>query len=243
MTEINSDENFVKVPHRVMDYLMTAKLNMTQFRILHAVIRNTFGFHEEWNRFSLNYLSRMTGCSNPQVTRELGKLIENEILIECYRDNQRMLRVNPTLGLEGGNSPPLKGTNSLDSTATNSLDSEGTNSSDSHIKKKNKEKGTKEKLYIDFSKIDDMPFLKTYLNLYQEIKGKKHVRISEESFSFIQNQIDFLMGEGVTKEDWEEQARFYLEKETPKRNNGSIVYFLKRTFRSFDIGRYDQFDK
>lgn len=240
----SKDEYFVRVPHWVMEFLMKAKLNMTQFRIINAVIRNTYGFHKSWNWFSLNFLSQLTGCSNPQVTRELRKLIDQKILIEKYEEGKRLLRINPLLEFKGANPPPqlLQGTNSLVSSGTNPLDSEGTNSLDSHIKKETKEKESKEKHYIDFEKIDDIPFLTIYINLHKKIRGKKHVRISEESLVFIDEQIQYLIDVGVTEEEWVEKSVLYLKKEVPEGNNGSIVYFLEITYRYFDVGRYDQYD-
>ncbi|MNK74060.1 hypothetical protein D3C87_935660 [compost metagenome] len=69
------------------------------------------------------------------------------------------------------------------------------------------------------------------------------MRISDESFTFIQQQIDYLIEMGVTEEEWEKQTTLYLENEIPKGNNGSIVYFLEITYKYFEVGRYDQFDK
>ncbi|MNV48269.1 hypothetical protein D3C71_1401670 [compost metagenome] len=157
-----------------------------------------------------------------------------------------MLCINPELRREGKNSSsPLfdyVGSDSLDTTEGVSLDTRSSDSLDTHIKKDLKKKN-KEKHYIDFKKIDDIPFLKIYLNLYQKVKGKKHVRISDESFTFIQQQIDYLIEMGVTEEEWEKQTTLYLENEIPKGNNGSIVYFLEITYKYFEVGRYDQFDK
>lgn len=242
MDELHSEENYVKVPHWVMSYLMTAKLNMTQFRIMHAVTRNTFGFHKTWNQFSLNFLSQMTNCSNPQVTRELGKLIDQQILIEKYEDGKRMLSINPALKDEGSDQTPQRGTTSLVSRGTIPSDSGGTNSLDSHIKKKNKEKDIKEKHYIDFDQIDDM-FITFYLRQYKKVMKKEHVKISEDSYMFIETQINYLVDCGTEQKEWEQQVKQFFKDPIDTPNNRSIVYFLNITYRYFDVGRYDQFDK
>lgn len=91
-------ENFTKVPNHLQDWLMTAKLNMTQFRIVHAIIRHTYGYHRTWAHISLMFLSEKTGCIKRQVTRELKKLIDAKIIIERYEDDKRLLRINPKVG-------------------------------------------------------------------------------------------------------------------------------------------------
>ncbi|MEK5166238.1 replication protein [Paenibacillus sp. FSL R5-0527] len=227
-----SKENYVKVPHWLMDYLKTADLNMTQFRILHAVIRHTFGYHKTWNQFSLAFLSEQTGCNKRQVTRELGKLIEQNILTERYdEDGRRLLKISASLKND-------KGSDSLDTTGSDSLDTRSSDSSVTHIKKEIK-KDSKERIYITLTS-DDHQYIKIYLKQFEKVMKKKHPRVSAANYAFIENQIDHLISFDIDEAAWEEQVKYHLNN-LPKNNNGSILPFLKASHRYFEVGVYDQF--
>ncbi|GIP25456.1 hypothetical protein J23TS9_05860 [Paenibacillus sp. J23TS9] len=232
MAKSSNNEKYVQVPHWLMDYLMTAGLNMTQFRIVHVVIRHTFGFHKIWNQFSLTFLSEQTGCNKRQVTRELGKLIEQKILIERYDGAKRMLCIN-CAELMHTLIKQVEGSDSLDTTGGDSLDTRGSDSLDTHIKKEVK-KEVKERIYIDFNQIDD-PFIKTYFEQFKRLKNKQHMRITEEQYQNIVEQIDLLHSFGVTVEEWEAEVMEHF-KELPKSNNGNIIAFLHAAPRRFDVG-------
>jgi phage replication O-like protein O len=234
MDELHSEENYVKVPHWVMSYLMTAKLNMTQFRIINAIIRFTYGYHQEEHWMSLDFLSQLTECDKRQIRRELNALIKAGIVLARIENKRRYLKLNPRLA--------EKMEDSLDLLIEDSLDPYLGDSSDLHIKKKNKEKDIKEKHYIDFNQIDDT-FINFYLEYYKKAMKKEHVKISEESYMFIETQINHLIDCGTEQKEWEQQVKQFFKDPIHTPNNRSIVYFLNITYRYFDVGRYDQFDK
>lgn len=91
---VESSDNYVKVPHWLMDYLMSADLNMTQFRIVHAVIRHTFGYQQRERWLSLDFLSQLTKCDKRQVRRELNELIKSGIIVARIEGKRRYLRIN-----------------------------------------------------------------------------------------------------------------------------------------------------
>lgn len=231
-------EPFVSVPHWLMDYLMRAKFNMTQYQILLTVIRYTYGFNKEWGQFSISFLVQKTGAARSRVTEELKALKEMNILTERYEEknkrlfrlNEKVIRSNVTEVSQEG-SPPSGTTRGPSSRTTDSPPS-GT-----HIKKDIKEKGIKEKHYIALESDDH--FINIYLN-YLSQKKKKHPIVTEEQREWIINQIDYLRSYEVTAADWEEQVKDHFE-HLPKSNNGNIIAFLHASHRRFDIGMYDQF--
>lgn len=227
-----SKENYVQVPHWLMDYLKTADLNMTQFRILHAVIRHTFGYHKTWNQFSLAFLSEQTNCNKRQVTRELGKLIEQNILTERYdEDGRRLLKISASLKTD-------KGSDSLDTTGSDSIDTRSSDSLDTHIKKEVK-KDSKERIYIALTS-DEHIFIKIYLKHFKRNMKKQHMRVSVEDHQWIMNQIEHLTSYDISEQEWEEQVIDHFNT-LHKDNNGNIIAFLHASQRRFEVGMYDQF--
>lgn len=102
-----SKENFVQVPHWLMDYLMTADLNMTQFRILHAVIRHTYGYRQRERWLSLDFLAELTQCDKRQVRRELNRMIDVGLISVRVEGKRRFLRVNRQITKKRGLNRPL----------------------------------------------------------------------------------------------------------------------------------------
>jgi phage replication O-like protein O len=172
------DENFTKVPNTILNYLMTADLNMTQFRIFNAVVRETFGWHREWCWMSLSVLAQKTNCNQRQVERELRVMIEKKILKERGNRMKRELQVNALI---------CSSTDSLDGTTTDSLDGSGSDSLDGYIKKdikeKNKENNTSNSTNSSHSLND--PFLKsleTFNNQYEESNFSEESNLKKKDY-------------------------------------------------------------
>jgi phage replication O-like protein O len=230
MDELHSEDKFVRVPHWVMDYQMSADLNGTQQKIFTAIVRSTYGYNQNERWLSVSYLSKLTKCHEEQVKRELRKMIQLGVIIQRIDQKKRFLQINPKLG------------NELGSFEGNGLGSYMGNELGSLLKKENKERDIKEKLYIDFDQIDDT-FINFYLEYYKKAMKKEHVKISEESYMFIETQINHLIDCGTEQKEWEQQVKQFFKDPIHTPNNRSIVYFLNITYRYFDVGRYDQFDK
>lgn len=219
-------ELYVQVPHRIQDYLMTAKLNMTQFRIFNAVVRYTYGFHEEWRQLSFSFLSEVTRCNERQIKRELKTMLERGILVERMHDGKRELRINPLLG---GDSLDTGRGDSLDTTASDSLDT--------HIKKDSKETYKENKRYIDFDEIDAASYLQIYHSYYKRKFNKQHPRVTEEQAQRIIAYIDQLNEWDVDEETFEEAVAEHFDK-LPISNDGKIFPFIEAAHRYF-IGERD----
>lgn len=88
--------------------------------------------------------------------------------------------------------------------------------------------------YIDFKSIQN-PFFQTYLKHFALKKNKQHMRITDEQYQSISEQIHQLQSFGVTAEEWEAEVTDHF-RELPKSNNGNIIAFLHAAPRRFDVG-------
>ena len=61
---------------------MQAGLNGTQFRIVLAIWRYTYGFNRKSHNISLAFLADVTNTNKQQVGRELKKLIDMRVITE-----------------------------------------------------------------------------------------------------------------------------------------------------------------
>lgn len=228
MADLN--EPFVRVPHWLMDYLMTADLNMTQFRILHAVIRHTFGYQQRERWLSLDFLAEITQCDKRQVRRELNRLIDAGIISVRIEGKRRYLRINRQIIEKIGDS--------LDLYKEDSLDLQIEDSSVPHINKEVK-KEKKEKYNLSLVREEHI-FIEIYLKYFKRYMKKNHMKISAEQHNWIITQIEHISSWGVDVEGWEEQVIDHFEHLSPK-NDGNIIPFLYASHRRFDVGMYDQF--
>jgi len=74
------ENGYTMVPHEVIEALMEIKLSPSEYRIILAVIRKTFGFHKDWDRISYSQFAVLTGLNRNQSYRSVKKLITRSIL-------------------------------------------------------------------------------------------------------------------------------------------------------------------
>ncbi|ULO05162.1 replication protein [Paenibacillus sp. 19GGS1-52] len=225
MADATGKDNFVRVPHWVMDYLMTANLNMTQFRIFNTVVRYTFGYNQLECWLSLEFISQLTKCDKRQVRRELKVLIARGIVIDRTEGRKRFLRINKDLKKSIGDS--------LDPLIGDSLDLYREDSLDPHIKKELKKKSTKEKYYIDLP-IDDHVFLTIYNTEFRRTLNKEHPKITEQQLLHIMHNIELLKEFELTEDEFKEGVGEHF-KTLPSKNNGNILAFIPTFMRYFEV--------
>jgi phage replication O-like protein O len=91
------EEGYTRIANEILEVASKVKLNGTQFKILMAIWRYTYGFNRKSSEFSLNFLSEATNSNKQQVKRELDKLIEDNIIIiekEADFNTSRILSFN-----------------------------------------------------------------------------------------------------------------------------------------------------
>lgn len=75
------ENGFVRIANEIMEAIYKTKFNGTQFRIVLAVIRCTYGFNRKEHEMSDNFIAESTGINVRNIKRELKKLIENNVII------------------------------------------------------------------------------------------------------------------------------------------------------------------
>ena len=73
-------DGFTRIANEILENIMKASLNGTQFRIVMAVWRYTYGFQRKEHDLSLTFLAKAINASRGQVDRELNALIDRKII-------------------------------------------------------------------------------------------------------------------------------------------------------------------
>lgn len=111
------EDGFVRLANELTEALYRTKFNGTQFRILLAVIRCTYGFNKKEHEMSDNFIAEATGINARQVKRELKKLINSKVLIvtnEGSYTEPRKIMINKYYnqwGIESENTVPNESDN------------------------------------------------------------------------------------------------------------------------------------
>lgn len=87
---------YTRIANEILEEAMKVSLNGTQFRILLAVWRFTYGFRRKEYEMSISFLADVTKASRSQIDRELNALIKSNILAvsESGKRNVRVIRFN-----------------------------------------------------------------------------------------------------------------------------------------------------
>lgn len=76
------EKGHTRIANEILDQIMKTSLNGTQFRLVMAVWRYTYGFSRKESKYGMSttYLAEKTNASRSQVDRELKKLIDLNII-------------------------------------------------------------------------------------------------------------------------------------------------------------------
>ncbi|UED70740.1 replication protein [Brevibacillus sp. HD3.3A] len=74
------EDGYTRLANEILENIMKASLNGTQFRIVMAVWRYTYGFQRKEHDLSLTFLAKAIDASRGQVDRELTALIDRKII-------------------------------------------------------------------------------------------------------------------------------------------------------------------
>ena len=97
MASPQTENGYTVIAHELLEELAKAKLNGSQYSIILAVIRATYGFKKKSYQLSLTFISGATDISQRQVRRELTELIDRNIIIvlkEATFNEPRELGIN-----------------------------------------------------------------------------------------------------------------------------------------------------
>lgn len=74
MADVQTENGYTRIANELYDKIIKAKLNGSQAKILHAIIRNTYGYNRKTTNLSYNYLAKATNISQRQAVDTLKSL-------------------------------------------------------------------------------------------------------------------------------------------------------------------------
>ncbi len=80
MANPQRENGHTDIAHEVLEALMQAKLNGTQWDLVMAVIRRTWGWHKKQDYISLKLFQKLTGRHRNLIARELASLQKRNII-------------------------------------------------------------------------------------------------------------------------------------------------------------------
>lgn len=80
MASPQRENGFTPIANELIEALSKTKLNGTQFRIILAILRATYGYNRKYHHISDGFLSKVTGINQRQVNREIQRLIKMNIV-------------------------------------------------------------------------------------------------------------------------------------------------------------------
>lgn len=82
MADVQPENGFTRIANELLDELCKLRLNGSQWSIILAVWRSTYGWNKKSHRISLTFLENKTSMRKSQIKRELDSLIEMKIIKE-----------------------------------------------------------------------------------------------------------------------------------------------------------------
>ena len=85
-----------RIANEIFEQMMKTNLNGTQFRLVMAIWRYTYGFQRKTNEMSISFLSKVIEANRTQLNRELAVLIDRNIIkvIEVGTKGARVMGFN-----------------------------------------------------------------------------------------------------------------------------------------------------
>ena len=106
------EDGHTRIANEILDHIMKIGLNGTQFRLILAIWRFTYGFQRKNHSLSIRFLAKAIGASRSQVYRELTVLIERKIITVVETGKKgRLLGFNKKY-TEWEDCPPRRGLSS-----------------------------------------------------------------------------------------------------------------------------------
>lgn len=81
MNNLKLESGFTQIPNELLEIIYSTKFNATQLKIILVVWRYTYGFQRKSYKFAEVFLSKATGIHKIQLSKEIKKLIEMNVLI------------------------------------------------------------------------------------------------------------------------------------------------------------------
>lgn len=90
----DTDDGFTRTANAIQDQLCQLDISGSQFQILNAIIRSTYGYNKKQDRFTNTYLAELTGISEKSVRKALEALTERKIITCTKSGIMKLVAVN-----------------------------------------------------------------------------------------------------------------------------------------------------
>ncbi|MGG4156192.1 replication protein [Peribacillus muralis] len=80
MANPQTENGYTRIANELLEQIMKHRLNGTQFRIILAVWRRTYGFHHTTAELPISKIAEMIGANKGQAQKGLDQLIEKKII-------------------------------------------------------------------------------------------------------------------------------------------------------------------
>jgi phage replication O-like protein O len=81
LADVQLEHGYTKIAHEILEATMKLKLSPTQFKIIMAVWRYTYGFNRKDHDMSLSFIAEAIGAHKQSVKKDLDKLLDMKILV------------------------------------------------------------------------------------------------------------------------------------------------------------------
>jgi phage replication O-like protein O len=164
------EDGYTRIANEILENIMKVSLNGTQFRIVLAVWRFTYGFQRKEHDLSLSFLAKAIGASKSQIDRELSALIERNIItvVGAGERGSRVVTFNKNYS-EWTDCTPRRGLYSTSSTEVSSTVSTEPYSTLSTKKEKTKEKNKKTRQRRTYA--EDSTYFKMAVYFHSRVKA------------------------------------------------------------------------
>jgi phage replication O-like protein O len=209
------ENGYTRIANEILEEVTKLPLNGTQFRIVIAIWRYTYGFQRKEHEISLAFLSSAAGLNERQTRRELNRLIDMNIIKvvkEATFTSSRVLAFNKYYNEWGitDKTPPV----GLDQTTGDELDHSSEVGLD-HTPPVGLDHQERKYLKIILKKVND-PFLRELL--YQLKSINNYPFDIEKDTEFINSiLVDFPTLD--IKEELKKWATYKLDKPLTKKSN------------------------
>lgn len=200
MADVQAENGFTKIANELLEVVMQQKFNGTQFKIIMAVWRFTYGFCRKEHEMSLTFLSNATGVHKQQIKMELAKLIELNVIkvtSESSYTTSRKLSFNKNYD-EWNQSQSVKKVPVSESTYTTVSEITTTTVSESTYQERNIKENSKENIYTIFDHWNSKKIM-VHRELNQKRKSAINARLVKYSIdqlvAAINNYDQILKGE------------------------------------------------
>jgi phage replication O-like protein O len=135
MASPQKENGFTGIANEILDHLSMPGINGSEYRILLAVIRKTYGFNKKKDRISLTQFEKLTSMNRAHVVRTIKELVSKRILLKdgtsyLFNKNWEEWVVEKRGGTQKDTSTQM------DTTASTQKDTKSSTQKDTHKRKK-----------------------------------------------------------------------------------------------------------